>query len=563
MLDILIFILSYFFLLFSIIGYGIFFQKISYGEFKDFDQENSIFIGFYGLFFVTLISLLTSLLLPHNLIHNSLLHIFGILYLFITKVKNKRKFLIYISFIAVAVFAALLISKTHDDFSYYHFPFTKYLTENKIIFGMGNINHGYNLLSSLFFLNSTFYLPLIGYYSFHFSIIFFLVFFNFFLLKEIFSQKNNEVIIFLYILAFSFFNLSFNRIAEYGTDKPGQLLIVILVIKLFQILFFEDENKQILKVTFLFPLLALCISIKTYFLPYIILGISILILRNSIFNNIKKIFYSKSFLFFIFILLIYFSHHFISTGCIVSPLAATCFEDQFDWARRDMIRLSIWVEQWAKSGAGPNFRVENVQDYIANFNWVSNWAERYFYAKVLDQLAILVSSIVILFILFKNLNFNQKKKLKLDKKIIFFYFLILIIFFIWFSKHPTLRYGGYAIAFLTLSIPVSLIISNFNNRGSFTKRFKFFILFVIIVFNFKNVLRIEKEIERGDHYKFIDFPYFALKNKDYKIYQYEDGLKIFSAHHCWATPTPCGQVNERVYVEKHKNYYFIYKPNEN
>ena len=78
-----------------------------------------------------------------------------------------------------------------------------------------------------------------------------------------------------------------------------------------------------------------------------------------------------------------------------------------------MIRLSIWVEQWAKSGAGPNFRVENVQDYIANFNWVSNWAERYFYVKVLDQLAILVSSIVILFILFKNFNFNQKKKIKI------------------------------------------------------------------------------------------------------------------------------------------------------
>ena len=172
---------------------------------------------------------------------------------------------------------------------------------------MGNINHGYNLLSSLFFLNSTFYLPLIGYYSFHFSIIFFLVFFNFFLLKEIFSQKNNEVIIFLYILAFSFFNLSFNRIAEYGTDKPGQLLIVILVIKLFQILFFEDENKQILKVTFLLPLLALCISIKTYFLPYIILGISILILRNSIFNNIKKFFIQNLFIFHIYIINLFFS----------------------------------------------------------------------------------------------------------------------------------------------------------------------------------------------------------------------------------------------------------------
>ena len=559
MFDIVIFISAYLFLLFSILGYGIFFYRLSFEKLDDLSHENSIYIGFYGLFFVTLISLFTSLFLSHNLLHNSLLHIFGVFYFLTIKIKNKKEFSKIIFFISIIVFSALLISKTHDDFSYYHFPFTKYLTENKIIFGMGNINHGYNLLSSLFFLNSTFYLPLIGYYSFHYSTVFFLIFFNFFIFKEILSSKNEDLIKFLFILAFSFFNLSFNRIAEYGTDKPGQLLISILVIKLIQIVLFNKEKEKISKIIFLLPLLAYCISLKTYFLPYIILGLIIFTLKPDVIKSLKSIFNSKSFIFFSLILIIYFFHHFVSTGCIISPLAATCFEDQFSWARKDMIKLSIWVEQWSKAGAGPNFRVENVQDYIKNFNWVSNWAEKYFYIKVLDQLAILFSSIIVLFLIFKDFKFNQKNRIKLDKKLIFFYILILIIFLTWFSKHPTLRYGGYAIVFLIISVPASVLISNFKNRNFFNKRLKFFIIFVIIVFNFKNINRIGKEIERGDHYKFQDFPFFALKEKDYKIYDYEAGLKIYSAHHCWSTPTPCGQVNERVYVKKFKNYYFIHK----
>ena len=32
--------------------------------------------------------------------------------------------------------------------------------------------------------------------------------------------------------------------------------------------------------------------------------------------------------------------------------------------KNDIINLSIWLEQCAKAGAGPNFRVENVKEYI-------------------------------------------------------------------------------------------------------------------------------------------------------------------------------------------------------
>ena len=62
-----------------------------------------------------------------------------------------------------------------------------------------------------------------------------------------------------------------------------------------------------------------------------------------------------------------------------------------------MINLSIWLEQWAKAGAGPNFRVENVSQYIESFNWFKNWLDKYFFNKFLDQLLILFSSYIVIF----------------------------------------------------------------------------------------------------------------------------------------------------------------------
>ena len=268
MTELLVFIFYFYFLLFSVIGYGIFFQNVCFKNINKFNLQTSIYTGFYGLFLITLISLITSIFVPHNFIHNLLLHLIGIFFLIYFNFEDKKKYIKYIFFISLFVFSALLISKTNDDLSYYHLPFTKYLTENKIIFGLGNLNHGYNLLSSLFFFNSTLFLPFIKYYSFHFSLIYFLIFFNFFIISEIFSIKNHNITKFLYLFSFTFFNISFNRLAEFGTDKPGQLLIVILIIKLFQITCFEKKDNQADKVLFLIPLLALCVSLKTYFLPY-------------------------------------------------------------------------------------------------------------------------------------------------------------------------------------------------------------------------------------------------------------------------------------------------------
>ncbi len=563
MYNIFIFITSFYLLLLSIIGYGLIFQNLFFMKLKNLNHENTIFLGFFGLTLVTFISLFTSLFVQHGYIHNLILHLIGIILFFFTPIKNKNKFLKIIFLISILSFICLLISKTHDDFSYYHLPFTKYLTEQKIIFGMGHLNHGYNLLSSLFFLNSTFYLPFIEYYSFHFSLIFFLIFFNFFLFKEIQNKKNENIIKYLYLFAFVFFNLSFNRIAEYGTDKVGQLLIVIIIIKLFDnICIKKDDYKKIIsKILPLIPLLALCITLKTYFLPYILLGLLVLLINQNYFKSLKRIFFTKAFLFFLLMLIFNFLHHFISTGCIISPLAYTCFGDLMTWSKDiDVIKgLSLWLEQWSKAGAGPNFRVENVDKYLLFFNWVPNWFDKYFLPKFLDQLLILISTFIIVFLLFKKLKLKKSNKSFYNKKFLYFYLIISIIFFIWFFNHPTLRYGGYSIVFLTISLPIVVLFQNFENSKFFYKKFSFLIILVIILFNIKNFNRIVKEFERGDIYQYSNFPFYSIAEKKYSSKKFNSGLTIYAAHHCWATPSPCGHLSDELKVLKKNGYFFISK----
>ena len=558
-MNLLIFITSFFILLISIIGYGIFFQKLCFNDLNKNIFEKKIYVGFYGLITLTFISLFSSLFFPHSFLHNIILHFLGVLFFIFFKSKKKKNYIIIISTISVALFSILLISKTHDDFSYYHLPFTKYLTEHKIIFGMSNLGHGYKLLSSIFFLNSTLYLPFIEYFSFHFSSFLFLVFFNFFILIELFKKNLHDVIKFLYLLALLFFNLSFNRLAEFGTDKAGQLLIVLLIIKIIENIFYKKRISTD-DIVILLPLFGLCISLKTYFLPYFLIFFILILISNKKFDLIKNLLITKSFLMTFIFLLIYFFHHFVSTGCIVSPLDYTCFGDVLSWADGSARYkdLAIWLEQWAKAGAGPGFRVTDHLYYIENFNWLTRWFKIYFLGKVFDQLLILLFVLGVVTILFKRLNLINNKT-QINKKILLFYLLILIIFFIWFSKHPQLRYGGYAIGFLTLSLPISIFLQKFSNKNFFRSKLKVVIIAIILIVNIKNIDRIKDEFVRTDLYKFENFPFYSIPVKKYISEKTLSGLTLYRTEgHCWNVPSPCfGSLTKEIIIKKKNDYYFI------
>jgi hypothetical protein len=560
MLKLFIFISSFYILLISVIGYGIFFQKIFFNHNVDLKKHDNILIGFYGLFLITFISVISSLVVPANFTHNIVLHFIGILFFFLIKIKEKQKYILNIFYISIFIFSALLISKTHDDFSYYHLPFTKYLTEHKVIFGMSLMGHGYKLISSIFFLNSTFYLPFIEYYSFHFSLIFFLIFFNFFLIKEILNKSNHEITKFLYLSAFVFFNLSFNRLAEFGTDKAGQILIVILLIKLFQQFSFDKDKFNISDVQVLFPLLFYCISLKSYFITYILFSVVILFFGKKLVKSIKYLIFSKVFVFTIFFILFYYLQHFISTGCFISPLSITCIGEDLFWTDRasDYKDLAIWLEQWAKAGAGPNFRVEDPLNYIKNLNWFSTWIDKYFFGKVSDQLLLLLSAYVLIILLFKNLKFKFKKTI--NNRSFIFYSIILVIFLVWFFNHPQLRYGGYSIVFLLISFPIAYVFSLLSDSKNFNYRFKYLVIFTIIIFNTKNFTRINSEFNRSDLYKFDNFPFFAIKDKNFIREKFDTGLVLYRTDgHCWNTPSPCAAHKTSVNLRKINGYYFFYR----
>ena len=44
-------------------------------------------------------------------------------------------------------------------------------------------------------------------------------------------------------------------------------------------------------------------------------------------------------------------------------------------------KMNDWYELWSKSGANPNYRVSNPEEYIIGLNWVSNWIQNYFLIK--------------------------------------------------------------------------------------------------------------------------------------------------------------------------------------
>ena len=93
----------------------------------------------------------------------------------------------FLSFFILTIF--ITVGKNHDDFPYYHFPYTVFLTEFSHPIGFGQFNNGFRSPSSIFFLSSMFYLPVIGVYLFHISSALILGFSNLVLINFIFNKK--------------------------------------------------------------------------------------------------------------------------------------------------------------------------------------------------------------------------------------------------------------------------------------------------------------------------------------------------------------------------------------
>ena len=234
-----IFILFFIIILFSILGYGLFLSNFLSLNNKDFSFG---IYGVLGLLFSTFLSYLTHIFFSHNIYHNVLFHFIGLIIFFYFFTKNyflSKKELKKIFFLVAASLIFLFISKNNEDFPYYHLPYTANIVNHKLQFGIAHFNIAFRTPSSLFYLQSLFYLPYINYYLFHCSGLLILIFSNLFFLDKFFFNTKSEKNLFIKILAclfFVFINVVFAALAKYGTDRGGQIISLIIFILILEIL---------------------------------------------------------------------------------------------------------------------------------------------------------------------------------------------------------------------------------------------------------------------------------------------------------------------------------------
>jgi len=547
-----IFLFTFLFIIFSILGYGILYSRLVNLSHRNLSLGIE---GILGCFFYTLIAFATHIFFAHNYIHNLIINFLGIIFFFYFFFKDfliYKKKILKLLLLIILFIILLFLSKNNEDFPYYHLPFMINLIEHKIQFGIGHFNYSYRTPSSLFYLQSLFYLPGVKYYLLHASGLIILIFSNFFLIDNyLFNQNkiNNFKKIFSFFI-FVFINLFFISLAKYGTDRAGHIIAFIVFIIFLELT--NSKNNFLSNLKILITLIIYLISIKSYFLVYmgLIFPVLYFIVKNKKFVDIYN---NQIFIFFVFFFLIlYFFINFSISGCFITLFKFTCADKLFWSTPIEVIsHYNTWYELWAKSGASPNYRVSNPDEYIQFFNWLPNWINNYFFTKGTDVLSGILS-ICICFIIF----LKKKKKFKNNSKYYSLYLFIILIFFIWFYKHPDLRYGGYVLLASIFFLPLSFYLSKYKLKND--NFFYAITILIIISLNIRNAVRINDEFKRDDPYIYKNFPFFYINNVKYekKIIQEDVVIYIVNKEMCWATPSPC--LPRNINVKKTNGYNFFY-----
>ena len=549
-MNLFLYLSFYTLILFSIVGYGNIFHNLFFKN----EKINLGYLGFFGIFFLLIISYVLNIFIPLSAYTNVLILLIGLvsfLIFFYRKFYEMKInfFIIGIIFLLLIVF--ILSAKNHDDFPYYHFAYIQLITKFSNSLGLGLFNHGFRTPSSIFYLSSLFYLPKAGYSLIHLAPVFFLGFSNYIFINKIYlnlKNKENFYIILLSLSSLALANIFFYRMAEHGTDRSAQIIILIIFIELLQLINLKKINVSLLNKILI--LITITISLKAFYLIYAILLIPIVYYQKKkisflieFFRN--KIFYLCLCLFFLVILT-----NFFNTGCLIYPLSFTCNE-KLIWAisLEQVDAMNNWYQLWSKGGATPSGGVQNSDFYVQNFNWVSNWINVYFFNKVLDYLLGLLFLALIFFLAF--FNWKDKTSFINKRKYLILYLIVFILFYEWFYNHPALRYGGYHLIILLIFLPLSLFIEKkiiFNQY--LIKKVNVILAIIVLVFLSRNILRINKEI---DVYSF-NFYKNASYNKIFENHNhYKNILRIKNCHVSKKCP------NENILIQRKFNKDIFYK----
>lgn len=517
-------------------------------------------IGLIGIIFLTTASYLIHLLLPLNLIVNSLffflITIFTINYhLKDLKFLTKQNYII----LSISFFVVILMTlkyRPNEDYGYYHLPYLINIISEKVIFGLANLQVNFAWNSSWLNFTSLFNLPFLELKGTQLanSVLFFFVLLMF--LNEINKKENYNKISFYFILFLSSYILiKFSRLSEHGFDFPANISLMICFYYFLKI---YEENKINLickNFTFLLVFSTYCLTIKlsTFISPLLVFFAFLYIYKKINLNLIYR-----PIIFCLVLFILWSSQQFIYSGCFFPFFEFSCIES-VPWYVEN-ITNSVSNATGAVNKSFSQYEGSLSKDeYIKNFNWLPTWFERNKIELLEHFLAMIVPLIILILFFFKKKTLNEKKIILNYSLLVPLFLIVLTGILIWLIKSPVIRFGVPYLFLLTFLIIYFVFLRFVKFDISLVIKL---ILIISITFNlFKNYKRINKINTTNVWPIILDLKYSQKKNGDFIINYPDDKTDNYHKRkYCWSIPFIChmnGGTNLK--FRKEYNYLFISK----
>ncbi len=524
-----------------------------------YSLSNNCFLIIIGSIVLSFVSLVANFFIKLDLFNNT---IFFLIIFFIFFFKFSYKTILTRNFVTSLLIISLLsitliylADSNRPDSGLYHYPFIKLISDEKIVFGLTNINSRFGHISIIQYLQaiSNNYITGTNGMLLPLSIVPSAIYLYFF--SETISNlnkryKDNIYILFLF-LSLIFFTFKMNRYGEYGNDYLPHFFVFFFISLLLR---FKDK----VKFSNIYLFSVFIFLNKVSFLTILFIP---LILFFKTFNKIK-IFNLKN-IFTTLFLILWLVKNVINSGCLIWPVEKSCFNN-LSWMNKDLKstqhvnNVNTITEAWSKAWPDNKKREIDKEDYIKKFEWVSVWSSNH--GKKIGKILIIYSSIIFLILFFMKINAtNQIKKLKFryTKNLFFYLFLFLLSCGLWFVKFPVFRFG---ISFIIISIILVFIIifKNIEINPKNNKLIKYTCIFCISIFVLKNMVKLENYnvfYENHPWPKYYGFDTMNTKKKLKEIKLNNQKSHYFTKKLCMYSMSPC--TNEK--ISDYLNYKIIYK----
>ena len=543
-LELLVFLITIILLLLSFSGIG---------SIITFNTKSDFFINiFFGFIVTSLLVTFIHFFFKINLVISGSIFLLGIILFF-----WKRNFLITfekktIILFLIGVFLLLPIfisQKYHEDFGYYHLPYSLAFIEEKIVFGFANIDIPYvynsiwlNLYPIFFVENKNFnFLTLPSFLLFLSFIIFSIK--NILKKKEQIKNSDYYLIVTLFYIL-----LKFTRLSEFGVDFP---VIIFSVLSIYYFIKFYETKENLEKETFFYFNVTFSIFSILIKLSAAVIIILPIYLYFSNFKNIKFFIFSLKFLVIIFLCLVFFIQQFIYTGCLLFPTNLTCLN--VSWFNPDHIDLSKKLELINKSYSLAK-NIYSPDEYLSNFNWFLFWINRNSVEITEHLLTMILPLLIFVFVLKKS----PETHIVFQERLILVFFVALGFLF-WLNYSPVFRFAIHIFITLVFLFFSSILISREFSKNKFV-----IFISVFLIFSFsKNILRINNTEKIFLGIQKIENEFILNKkisNKYANIYYpniKKNKKNSWQGRLCWNTPFICSY--NKLDVSKKNGYLVVNK----